>query len=82
MEVERTKQEYDEAIRKSTRAYRRGKQLVTRAKNADDWQRVKEIAQETLDAFADIGMWPDDWAHFERAKMDAEFALRRSECDW
>jgi len=52
------------------------KAALTRAYNSNDPVKLKKAAETALAFFEENG-WPDNWALFERAKDDAEFALAR-----
>lgn len=57
-----------------TRSWRRNKSACTRARNQGDWERVIQVCDQAFADFDRYG-WPDDWAHFEREKRDAESKL-------
>jgi len=59
-----------------TKAFRAGKSALTRARNKKDWAKVKQVCEETLAKFDDIGLYPDDWALFQAGQRDAEWQLR------
>lgn len=65
-------------ITELNRAWRRNKSACTRAKNQKDWAKVIEVCDRAFADFDRYG-WPDDWAHFEREKRDAEWALAREQ---
>lgn len=48
---------------------------LTRAINSNDPNKVKETVTKAFARFDVIG-YPDQWSNWERAKDDAEFALR------
>ena len=57
---------------------RRHQTALTRAQNTKDQHKVLNAAQTALSDFEAMGMYPDNWSLFERAKDDAIFALRMS----
>lgn len=57
--------------------FRAAKSRLTRTVNSGDHRKVIAVVEETF-AEWDAGdfAWPDDWARWERARSDAEWALR------
>lgn len=57
--------------------YRGAKSRLTRAQRSGNHQRVIDVVEETF-AEWDAGdfAYPDDWHRWERARYDAEMALR------
>lgn len=57
--------------------YRAAKTRLTKAIRSGNHQKVIDVVTETFDEW-DAGdfAWPDDWSRWERARQDAEFALR------
>ena len=61
-----------------TKAWRRNKSALTKAQNKGDHRKVLEVCDR---AFADMDEYgyPDNWALFQRARDDAQWAIRREE---
>jgi hypothetical protein len=59
--------------------FSQAKSRLTRAINSGDHRRILDTVEETF-AEWDAGdfAYPDDWHRWERARWDAEFALRRA----
>ena len=51
------------------------KTKLTRAINSKDYNRIIRTCNEALAIFEEKGS-PDSWSNWQRAKDDAEFALR------
>ena len=58
-------------------AYKKKKAALTKAEKSQDPQKILEVAQAHLDEWEKTGQYPDDWSRWERAKEDAELAIRR-----
>lgn len=52
------------------------KAALTRAKKSGDHKRVIAECEKAMQRFDAWGAWPDDWRLWERAKEDAEMAIR------
>jgi tellurite resistance-related uncharacterized protein len=61
--------------------YRNLKSKLTRARNSKDHNKVILVVNEAMSIFMQKG-YPDDWHRWERAKDDAEIALRFSGSKW
>lgn len=57
------------------------KTKLTRAVNSKDHARIIRTVDEAMAIFAEKG-YPDSWHRWERAKGDAEIALRFSGSKW
>jgi hypothetical protein len=56
--------------------YRAAKTRLTRAVNSGDPQRIIDTVDAHFCEWDDGDYaWPDDWARWERARLDAEMAL-------
>ena len=64
------------------REYPELKGALTRAVKSTDAHKVLAEVERAFARFDVWGAWPDDWSRWERAKRDAEFALRRQQEDW
>lgn len=62
------------------RDFRNFKSALTRAQNREDWEAVIRCANRFEEYFNARGIFPDDWARWERAKEDATFRLRYESC--
>jgi hypothetical protein len=58
--------------------YRKLKTALTKAERAGDPSKVIEEAERGLAHFEEIGAYPDDWSRWERAKEDAQVAIKRA----
>ncbi len=47
------------------------KAALTRAVKSGDPEKVKESCRKTVLEWDEIGAWPDDWSHWQRALDDA-----------
>jgi hypothetical protein len=56
---------------------RRHRAALTRAKNSGDQQKIIDACDKAFADFERYG-WPDSWSEWQRAKDDAQFALRRA----
>lgn len=52
------------------REFPKQKAALTRAINSGDPERVRETCKKTIQAWNEIGAWPDDWARWQRALDD------------
>ncbi|MFA6239972.1 MAG: DEAD/DEAH box helicase family protein, partial [Candidatus Hydrogenedentales bacterium] len=57
---------------------RKHKSALTKAEKTKDPQKMLAVAQAALDEFEKEGIWPDNWALWQRAKDDALFAIQRA----
>lgn len=55
------------------------KAALTRAKNSGDPVKVLVAVEKAYDRFDVWGAWPDDWAIWRVAALDAYYALQRSD---
>jgi hypothetical protein len=47
------------------------KAALTRAVKSGDPKRVIDTCRKTIREWDEIGAWPDDWSHWQRALSDA-----------
>lgn len=70
--------DYARAQRESPRL----KGALTRAKNSGDPLKVLAAVEKAYDAFDEWGAWPDGWAHWRVALLDAQWTYRRDVDEW
>lgn len=59
-----------------TRALRRHRGNLTRAKNKGDQQKIIDVCDAAFADFERYG-YPDQWSEFQVARQDARYALQR-----
>lgn len=52
------------------RVWPKQKRALTVAVKSGDVERVKDVVRKAVAEWNEIGAWPDDWAHFQRALDD------------
>ena len=52
------------------REFPKQKAALTRARKTGDADKVVKTCQETIKVWNEIGAWPDDWSHWQRALDD------------
>lgn len=59
------------------REFPKQKRRLTLALKSGDYDRVIKTCAQTVAEWNEIGAWPDDWAHWERALDDAYWTARQ-----
>ena len=81
-EAEKARREAEDAHARARdtlqKEYKGLKTALTRALNTKDPAKILAEAERGLKRFEDLGTSPDDWSRWERAKEDAESALKRA----
>ena len=54
------------------RTFPKQKAALTRAVKTGDLEKILDTTRRTIAEWDEIGAWPDDWAHWQRAIDDAK----------
>lgn len=52
------------------REHPKQKAALTRAVKTGDPEKVAQVVRDTVAVWNEIGAWPDDWSHWQRALND------------